>query len=160
MPQAFCDGGLGKSQEPPWPSGCSGHCQAAVLWREEREGSSCPPSPPQAPTRETGRAGPPFGLQQGEAVFSSVDFPCPSLSSGQLPCVTAPPCHPLQRMLGRPVGQACLLVWAPWHGRGRAAREPIRFEKHPSCMCFCSGVTGSLTLKHLFVKEKKPSEFK
>lgn len=67
-------------------------------------------------------------------MFSSVNFPCPSLSSGQLPCVTAhlPPPAGMPR-------QACgsgLPLRATPKYRGRAAREPIRFEKHPQLYVF------------------------
>lgn len=65
VPQAFCDGVWGASQEPLRPLGCSGHCQDAVLWRDGRERVlAVPQVHPPSTDPETGRAGPPSGLQQ------------------------------------------------------------------------------------------------
>ena len=135
VPWAFCDGVWGVSQEPPWPSGCSRHCQAAALWRKGRgRGLAVPQVHPPSTDPETGRAGPPSGLSRSCILICELPVSRPLFRVISL-CGHPPhsPHPPAEGRLARPMGQACSLL-VPWH-RGRAAREPIRFGNHPSCVC-------------------------
>lgn len=86
-------------------------------------------------------------------MFSSVNLPCPSLSSGQLPCVTAPPATPAEGCsAGLWVRPASL--WAPWH-RGRAARDLSGLKSTPQLYVFCNWSYWKSHPETLFVKEKK-----
>lgn len=122
--------------------------------RGEREGSSCPPSPPPKHRPGDRQSRTALWPPAGEAVFSSVNFPCPSLSSGQLPCVTAPPATPLQR----DARQACGSGLPPCGRPGTEAGQPENLsglKSTPSCMCFCNWSYWKSHPETLFVKEKK-----
>lgn len=127
--------------------------------RGEREGSSCPPSPPPKHRPGDRQSRTALWPPAGEAVFSSVNFPRPGLSSGQLPCVTAPPATPPQRG----ARQACGSGLPPRGCPGTEAGQPENLsglKSTPSCMCFCNWSYWKSHSETLFVKKKKPSEIK
>ena len=156
-PSAMGFGGVSRATEALGVQQALPGCCAVARW--EREGSSCPPSPPpkHRPGDRQSRAA--LWPPAGEAAFSSVNFRCPGLSSGRLPCVAAPPPTPRQRGARLAHGSGL----PPCRLPGTEAGQPQNLSGlkiTPSCMCFCNFSYWKSHSETLFVKKKKPSEIK